>query len=70
MARSTYIYIVRHEESGGFLGAFTVKREANTWAREHCRWPLEQLILLRCPDGCEFDQKHGSQLTVIPWDSI
>lgn len=51
MARSQYIYFVRYRQCDTLLGAFTVKREACTWAIEYSGYPLESLKLSSMRDG-------------------
>jgi hypothetical protein len=33
MARSTYVYLIYNNATNGVLAAFTVKYEANRWAK-------------------------------------
>jgi hypothetical protein len=47
MARSVYIYVA--EQDGRILGAFTVKHELRTWAKQQLSPSL--ITFLRCKDN-------------------
>jgi hypothetical protein len=66
MARSQYIYFVRIKATGDLLGAFTVKHEARTWAKNWCGpiYPLERLQLSSMRDGIGCDKTE----TPIAWE--
>ncbi len=68
MARSHYIYLIRWDEPGHpshkqLLAAFTVKHEANQWAKMTPH-PFERMKLKRMRDGMTYDKSE----TTIPWD--
>ncbi len=50
MARSRYIYLVKHKVHNIIVAAFTVKHEAHTWA-QNCQYSPDDLQLLRTQDG-------------------
>lgn len=62
MARSKYIYIVRYRKGQLFLGAFTVKHEAVTFAKRYDN-PLDELQLSRTEDGLYGDKTEK----IIDW---
>jgi hypothetical protein len=60
MARAQYIYLVRYKQCGTLLGAFTVKHEAHTWAKDHAGHPLEALQLSSMRDGVYGDKTESN----------
>lgn len=68
MARSCYVYLVRIKETTALLGCFTVKHEANTWARKWCGelYPLDRLQLTSMRDGIHGDKTE----LIVPWDRV
>ena len=65
MARSSYIYLIRLKGCGDVVGAFTVKKEANTWAVEKSGYPLESMSLSSMRDGIHANKTEKP----LPWET-
>lgn len=67
MARSKYIYHIRHNEDGLLVASFTVKKEANEWLIR-CGFSPKNYTLSRMCDGCcEYGKKYE---TKVEWDEL